>query len=89
MSDANAASEPETTEDEEISRIQTIYQAVKWRALEVGIKQLPDKSDRVDMLGAAMGLLGAAIWMSEQITNQTKDKEAFLGLVDTLWDEQE
>jgi hypothetical protein len=94
MSDANAASEPETADEKEIyDRITTIYRAVKWKALEVGIKQLLDEGDPGDV---AMGLIAAAMWIEEQNRNvrkdkteQTKRKEIFLQLVADTWDDEQ
>jgi hypothetical protein len=95
MSDANAASEP-ADEKEIYGRITTIYRAVKWKALEVGIKQLPDEGELGDMLGVAMGLIAAAMWIEEQNRNvrkdkteQTKRKEIFLQLVADTWDDEQ
>jgi hypothetical protein len=90
---------PRTEEEEEeiYKRISAIYRAVKWKTLEVGIKQLPNdnESSPGDMLGVAMGLIGAAMWIEEQNrntrndkTNQTKRKKAFLQLVGKVWDDE-
>jgi hypothetical protein len=94
MSDTTP-NEAETSE-EIYDRITTIYRAVKWKALEVGIKQLPDEGDSGDMLGVAMGLIAAAMWIEEQNRNvrkdkteQTKRKELFLQLVADTWDDEQ
>jgi hypothetical protein len=95
MNDTETTSDEAAVDKENYNRITTIGEAVMWKALEAGIKQLPDEGYASDMLGLVMGLIVAAIWIEEQSRNITKDKtkqmeqrkESFLQLVADLWDD--